>query len=138
MELNYTAIILASVLQFVFGAIWYTPVFGKTWGRIHGFDKYPKEVQEKMMKGMGPILGMQFLATVVTTVVFALLLDGVTTDWSAYSLAGLFWIGFIVPTQVSAVLFGGTEPQWIVKKILIATGGSLGCVMIAAGVLSTM
>jgi hypothetical protein len=138
MELNYLAIIVASVLQFIFGAIWYTPVFGKVWGKIHGFDAYSKAEQQKMMKRMGPLLGMQFLGTLVTTSVFALLLHGFPTDWNIYGLAGFFWLGFIVPTQVSAVLFGGTEPRWIVKKILIMTGGALGCIMIAAAVLSTM
>lgn len=138
MDLNYLAILIAALLQFVFSAVWYTPVFGKTWGRIHGFDKYSKEVQQKMMKEMGPILGLQFIATIVTTFVFALLLPNFTAEWTAYCLAALLWLGFIVPTQVSAVLFGGTEPKWILKKILIMAGGSLGCMMIAAAVLQMM
>lgn len=138
MNLNYTAIIIASVLQFIFGAIWYTPVFGKMWGKIHGFDAYSKAEQQKMMKRMGPLLGMQFLSTIVTTVVFALLLKGFPADWNVYGLGGFFWLGFIVPTQVSAVLFGGTEPQWIVKKLLIMVGGSLGCMTIASAVLGAL
>lgn len=138
MDLSYPAIIVASLLQFAFGAVWYTPVFGKTWGRMHGFEKYSKAEQQKMMKGMGPILGLQFIVTIVTTFVFALLLNSFPTDWNVYGLAGFFWLGFIVPTQISAVLFGGTEPQWIVKKILIMAGGSLGCMMIAAAVLQIM
>ncbi len=138
MDLNYLAIIVASLLQFVFGAIWYTPVFGKMWGKIHGFEKYSQAEQQKMMKSMGPILGIQFLTTIVTTFVFALLLQGFPTTWNVYGLAGFFWLGFIVPTQISAVLFGGTEPQWIVKKILIMAGAALGCMMIAAAVLQAM
>jgi hypothetical protein len=30
---------LATLAQFVVGAIWYTPLFGETWGQIHEFDK---------------------------------------------------------------------------------------------------
>ena len=138
MEVNVLAIIIASVLQFVFGAIWYTPVFGKTWGKIHGFDKHSPEMQKEMMKSMGPLLGMQFVITVLTTSVLAVLLANVTSPWSAYVFAGLCWLGFMVPTQVSAVLFGGTEPRWIVTKILIMAGGALGCMMIAAAVLNAM
>jgi hypothetical protein len=138
MQVNYVAILVASLLQFVFGAVWYTPVFGKVWGKIHGFDKVSKEMQQKMMKGMGPLLAMQFVVTVVTTAVLAVLLAGTTSAWSAYVFAGLCWLGFIVPTQVSAVLFGGTEPRWVVTKILIMAGGSLGCMMIAAAVLTTI
>lgn len=138
MDLNYAAILVAAILQFVFGAVWYTPVFGKVWGKIHGFDTYSKETQQEMMKGMVPLLGMQFVVTIVTTVVLAMFLAGTTSPWSAYTFAGLCWLGFIVPTQVSAVLFGGTDPKWIVKKILIMAGAALGCMMIAAAVLSAM
>jgi hypothetical protein len=138
MQVNYVAILVASLLQFVFGAIWYTPVFGKLWGKIHGFDKVPKEKQQEMMKGMWKLLVMQFLVTIVTTAVLAVLLAGTTSAWSAYAFAGLCWLGFMVPSEISAVLFGGTEPRWVVTKILIMAGGSLGCMMIAAAVLSAM
>ena len=138
MDVNYVAILVAAALQFVFGAIWYTPVFGKVWGKIHGFDKHSAEIQKEMMKKMGPLLGGQFVVTLVTTVVLAMLLNGTTSNWSAYELAGLCWLGFIVPTQVSAVLFGGTEPRWVVTKIFIMAGGALGCMMIAAATLSMM
>jgi len=138
MEVNYLAILVASVLQFVFGAIWYTPVFGKLWGRIHCFDKVSPEVQKEMMKKMGPYLGLQFAVTIVTTVVLAVLLAGTTSTWSTYEFAGLCWLGFIVPTQISAVVFGGTEPRWMVTKILVMNGAALGCMMIAAAVLDLM
>lgn len=138
MQINYAAVLVASLAQFVFGAVWYTPVFGKLWGKIHGFDKVSKAEQQKMMKQMGPLLGMQFLVTVVTTVVLSAMLTGTTSAWNAYMFSGLCWLGFIVPTQVSAVLFGGTEPKWVVTKILIMAGGAFGCMMIAAAVLGAM
>ncbi len=137
-QFNYAAIFVASLAQFIFGAVWYTPVFGKVWGKIHGFDKVSKAEQQKMMKQMVPLLGMQFITTIVTTVVLSAMLVETSNVWSAYAFAGLCWIGFIVPTQVSAVLFGGTEPKWVVTKILIMAGGALGCMMIAAAILSAM
>ena len=136
--MNYTAIFVASVLQFIVGAIWYTPIFGKLWGKIHCFDKRSKAEQEAMMKGMAPWLGLQFVITIVTTFVFALLLNGFPSSWNIYGLAGFFWLGFVVPTQVSAVIFGGTEPKWIAIKIAIMAGGSLLCLEVAAAVLKVM
>lgn len=138
MDINYVAVLVASLAQFVFGAVWYTPVFGRVWGKIHGFDKVSKAEQQKMMKQMVPLLGMQFLVTVVTTVVLSAMLAETSNAWSAYAFAGLCWIGFIVPTQVSAVLFGGTEPKWVVTKILIMAGAAFGCMMIAAAILGAM
>ncbi len=132
MDLNYTAILVASVLQFIVGAIWYTPIFGKTWGKIHSFDVKTPEEQSQMQKEVWKLLLPQFLITIVTSFVFALLLTGFPSDWNIYGLAGFFWIGFIVPTQISAVLFGGTKPGYVVKKILIMAGGALLCMMTLA------
>jgi hypothetical protein len=134
MELNYGAILAATVLQFICGAIWYSFLFGKLWGKIHGFDKLPKEVQQKMMKGMGPFYAVQALMTLITTFVLAIFLTYMP-DWNPYAMAGFFWLGFVVPTQVSAVIFGGTESKWIVKKILVQAGASLVCLEIAAVIL---
>lgn len=136
MNINYVAVLVAAVAQFIFGAIWYMPIFGKMWGKIHGFDQVSPEEQKAMMSKMAPLLLTQFIFTIVTSAVFALLLNGMPIEWNIYGLAGFFWLGFIVPTQVSAVIFGGTDPKWFIHKILIMVFGALGCMMILAGVMS--
>src|SRR3954464_12427219 len=99
MQLNYTAILVATIAQFIFGAIWYMPIFGKTWGKIHDFDQVAPEKQKEMMKGMWKFLVMQFVLTFITTVVFALLLKHISPEWNIYGLAFFLWLGFIMPTQ---------------------------------------
>jgi len=138
MELNYLAVLLATVLQFVCGAVWYSVFFGKLWGQIHGFDKLSKETQQKMMSKMGPFYGIQFLVTLVTSFVLAIFITYLPQDWNVYGLAGFFWLGFVVPAQVSGVIFGGTESKWMVKKIAVQTGASLLCLLSAAWVLKVM
>lgn len=132
---NYWAVLAATVAQFIFGAIWYMPIFGKLWGKIHGFDQVPADKQKEMMKDMWKPLVWQFIFTFVTSWVFALLLNGFPETWNTYGLAGFFWLGFVLPTQVAAVLFGGTEPKWVLTKIAIMAIGSLGCLEILAFVL---
>ena len=138
MYINYVAVVVASVLQFIFGAIWYTPIFGKTWGRIHGFDKLPPEEQQKMMKSVGPMLATQFVITVITTSVFALLLNGFLGNWNVYGLAGFFWLGFMLPAEISAVIFSRTERKMMLLQIAIMAGASLACLEIAAATLHLM
>ena len=138
MELNYTAIVVATLAQFIFSAIWYTPIFGKTWGKIHGFDQVPKEQQKEMMKQMWRPLLTQLVFTFVTTVVFAMLLTGVSPDWNIYGLAFFYWLGFVSPTQVAGVLFGGTKPEWVLSKIAISAGAGLVCMEIIAIVFKWM
>ncbi len=135
MEINYLAVIAATVAQFVVGWIWYGPIFGKLWGQIHGFDKLSKEVQQKMMKEMGPFYGLQLLVTVVTTVVLSIVHNNLP-DWNFFTLAGLLWLGFVAPTQVSGVIFGGTQGKWIFPKIAVQAGGALACLLTAAVILS--
>jgi hypothetical protein len=138
MSLNFVAIIVASVVQFVIGAVWYMPLFGKLWAKIHGFDMLSPEAQKESQKGMAPLLFAQFIVTVVTTVVLAMFLPVLPLEWNPYGIAGFFWLGFVVPTQVSAVLFGGTKSKWMVTKILISTGGALACLLAATFVLTHM
>lgn len=134
MQLNFLAIIIATSVEFIIGAVWYSALFGKLWGEMHGFHKLPKAVQQKMMKSMGPFYVLQAFVTLVTTFVLALFITYLPT-WNAYAMAGFFWIGFVVPTQVSAVVFGGTEPKWMVKKIAVQAGASLLCLEAAAAII---
>lgn len=136
MEINYIAVLAATVLQFIIGAVWYMPLFGNLWGRMHGFDTFSPEVQKEMQKGMTPLLITQFIITLATSFVLAMFLGALPASWNPYGIAGFVWLGFVLPTQISAVIFGGTKPEWVVKKIAVAGGGSLVCLMAAAGVLS--
>jgi hypothetical protein len=131
------AVLLATVVQFIVGMIWYMPVFGKLWGKIHGFDKITKEKQKEMMSQMGPYYFLQLLVTVVTAIVLAKLM-ALTPDYSVYKLGLFVWVGLVVPTQVSAVIFGGTESKWIVKKVVVMAGGSLACILSAVAVISAI
>jgi hypothetical protein len=134
---SIASILTASIVQFIIGFIWYTPIFGKLWGKIHSMGSMSKEEQAKMMKTMGPMFGLQFFMTIVTTVVLGIFLLN-QPSWNPYAMAGFFWIGFVVPTQVSAVIFGGTAPKWIAKKIAIMAGASFFCLEAAAAILSMM
>lgn len=134
MQLNFVAIVLATIAQFIIGAVWYSALFGKLWGRIHGFDKLSKETQAKMMKAMGPFYALQFLVTIITTVVLSIFIT-YQPAWNAYAMVGFFWMGFVVPTQVSAVIFGGTESKWIAKKIAVQAGAAFFCLEAAAAIL---
>lgn len=138
MTLPYVGILAATVAQFIIGAIWYMPVFGNLWGKIHGMDKVPAEERKVMQKSMVPFLLIQLFFTLVTSVVLAIFVTYLPSSWNVYALAGFFWVGFVVPTQVSAVIFGGTEGKWVVKKILIMAGGSLLCLEAGAAIIKLL
>lgn len=127
------AIVLATLAQFAVGAIWYTPLFGNLWGKIHGFDTLDKKTQAKMMKQMGPIFGIQLSITVVTSIVLVLFHKMMTTD-SLFTYTFFIWLGFVVPAHISGILFGGTPQKWIAIKAAIMAGGSLVALLAGAAV----
>lgn len=137
MEINVLAVALATIAQFALGAVWYMPLFGNVWRDIHGFDKLTKAQQNQAQKDMMPMLGVQLVVTLMTTLILAKAIV-LLPEYSAYTLAVGAWVGFMVPVQISGVIFGGTDPKWITKKIAVMTGGSLVCVLAAAAILSAM
>lgn len=137
MSINYTAVLVASVVEFAVGAIWYMPLFGNLWGKIHGFAKMTKKEQAEARKGMAPLMVTQFVGTIITTFVLAKFIT-MLPGYSVYKLAVMAWAGFVVPTQVAAVIFGGTDKQWMVTKTLIMASGSLVCLLAAAAVLKAL
>ena len=134
MDFNIWAIVAATIVQFGIGAVWYIAVFPKQWGETFGFDKLSEAKQKELQAQMGPYYGLQLVVTVLTSVGIAYLLSVTTIEW--YNLAVWLWAGFVVPTQVSAVIFGGVEPQWIARRLAIMASGSLACLLGAAYVIS--
>lgn len=138
MDINFLAVGIAVVLQFILGAVWYSPVlFGNIWAKIHKCDNLSKEEMQKLQSEMMPFYGVQLLVTAITTIILAMLITELP-QLSPFSIALLVWIGFVVPTEVSAVIFGGDEKKWFGKKISIMAGASLCCLLIAATVLSIL
>lgn len=134
MHVNYIAIVIATLVQFMIGALWYTVIFGKLWGKMHGFDKLSKEEQEKMQKEVMPFYGVQILMTFISTFVLALFIN--YTGWNPFALAAFMWLGFVLPTEVSSVIFSGTEKKWMLKKIAVQAGSILVCLEVAATILN--
>ena len=137
MQVNILAVIVATIAMFAVGAFWYMVPFAKEWGKIHGFDKRSEKEQKEMQSKMGPYYGVQLIVTVLSAWVLAVLI-GLLPTYSPYFIAFLVWLGFVLPAQVSSVIFGGTEPKYIVSKSAIMAGEALLHLLAAALVISLM
>lgn len=135
--MNNMAVLAATGAMFAVGAFWYMVPFAKQWGKIHGFDKLDKKTQKEMQAQMGPYYFLQIVVTVLSAFALAKHIS-LLPSYSVYSLASLVWAGFVLPTQVSAVIFGGTEAKWIFKKISIMAGEALVHLLVAAWVISAI
>lgn len=136
MEVNYVLVAVATVVQFVLGALWYSPVlFGKIWMEIMECTNIPPEELKKMQKEMAPFYGLQLVLTLLTTLAFANLVPYVTA-FSIYHLAFWIWVGFIAPIQIGSVVWANTEKKYWLKQILIMISFQLVSIMITAWILS--
>ena len=136
MQVNYTLVVVASIIQFIVGALWYSPLmFGKWWMQIMEVTHLGKEELQKMQKEMGPFYALQFFLTLFTTASFANLMPYISS-FSIYHVAFWLWIGFIVPIQISTVLWGKTKKRYWAKQIFVMVSMQLAGIMLAAFVLS--
>lgn len=51
-HINILAIVIAVVANFILGFIWYTPLFGKIWGREMRYNMEEKPQTSVLVKGM--------------------------------------------------------------------------------------
>lgn len=91
MDINWLAVIVAAVAAFLVGALWYSPLlFAKAWQREVGIT------DAGLAKGgMGRILGLAFVLTLIATLVFHMFLGaspGALFGTGAGFAAGLFWV----------------------------------------------
>ncbi|MEO5949471.1 MAG: DUF1761 domain-containing protein [Candidatus Saccharimonas sp.] len=137
MQVSIVAVIAATAAMFAVGAFWYMVPFAKAWGRIHDFDKRSKAEQQEMQSKMGPYYGVQLVMTVLSAWMLAILIS-VLPNYSPYLLALIVWLGFVLPAQVSSVIFGGTAPKYIPLKTAIMAGEALLHLQAAAFIINAI
>ena len=127
---NYVSILIASVLSFVVGMLWYSSaLFGNKWAKLAGvsMDKAKK-------KGVGKSMLLGFISTLVLAYVFQYLMGMLNyTGASAGAVLGFWlWLGFLATSLIGGVLWEGkpwglyflNSAYWLVNLLVI--GVALG------------
>lgn len=135
-DINYLAIIIAVIINFIVGFIWYTPLFGKVWGKEMGYDMDEKPQSSVMIKGMLFMLIGNFL--------FAYVLAHNIAAWSFVPgmeemgqmnnviMTALFtWLGFYLPGELGATVW--EKKSW--KLFAINTSYHFISLLVVAGVI---
>ena len=97
---------IAAVANFIIGALWYGPLFGKTWMRLSG-------ITMESMKGMSmtPVKAMTlgFIGTLLLSLVLAHMAAAFEAAGAAGALELAFWIwlGFFLPVVAGGYLWEG-------------------------------
>ena len=112
--INFFAIFAAVAASFVFGALWFGPLFGKKWAALMNMPADFKPAPGFMLRALGLTVFGTFLTTYVlahSVAVWHPSVWGVGADSAAYLygfMAGFFtWIGFYVPLLLGQVMWEG-------------------------------
>ena len=136
-KINVLAVVISVVANFILGFIWYTPLFGKAWGKEMGYDPNQKPEKSVMMKGM--------LFMVLGNFLFAWVLAHNMAAWNfvpgikemgaipnAFTAAIFTWLGFYFPGELGATVW--EKKSW--KLFAINSGYQLASLLVVALILS--
>ena len=102
----YIKILVSAIASFLFGWLWYGPLFGKKWMKLmsSGFNK--KSISSvKIKPTTAMVLG--FLSTVLTAYILSLFINSLraVTITEGLWIGFWLWLGFIATTTLGTVLW---------------------------------
>lgn len=114
MSVNYLAVLVAAAIEFGLGALWFGPLYGKSWMAAHGWT-------EEDLAGGNPMrsLGIRAVATLVAAFVLAhfVNLAGAETIAAGMQLGFWIWLGFVAVFTLDSVLFEmGSIKAWAINN----------------------
>lgn len=108
-HVNIWSIIVAAVVAYVIGALWYSPVlFGKEWMRLKGISE--KDITAESKRGIWKLYIIQLITTVVLFCVlgFIVTATGSIIAGDGIFLAFLAWLGFSLMPAIGDMLWNKT------------------------------
>jgi hypothetical protein len=124
---NYLAVLVAAIVIFVLGGLWYSPVlFVKKWVALQG--KTEEQIRAEAASANMPLLYTSaFVTALITSWVMAHLLEHFAhaVDPSVMQLnaahGAMFgfvcWLGFAAPTSYATAIFSGQPKQlWLINS----------------------
>lgn len=139
MHINFTAVLVAVVANFVLGFIWYTPLFGKAWAKEMNVDMNRKPTGGEMAKGLSFMIIGNFLMAYVfahTTAAWGYVprADQMSSTEMILDATFFTWLGFYLPVDLSRVAW--EKASW--KLFGINTGYHFMTLLVAAIILTLM
>jgi len=137
LKINIAAILVAVAVNFVLGFIWYTPLFGKLWGREMGYDPNIKVESKVLAKGMifmviGNFLFAWVFAHNIAAWQFVPGIQEMGKVPSILNSAIFTWLGFYVPGLLGSTVW--ESKSWTL--FAINAGYNLLSLLVVASILT--
>lgn len=96
-EINWLAVVVAAIVAFVIGGLWYGPLFGKAWMEANGFTE-----DKLKQRRTGVVFGLSLVCSLVAAFVLAMFIGseaGASFGAIAGLLAGAGWVAMFTGIQ---------------------------------------
>jgi hypothetical protein len=106
---NWLAIIVAAVVKFAIGAVWYAPLFGKQWRELQGIPEGAPQ------DGLVQAMVVQIITDLVMAYVLArfIVYSSATDLWTGAFVGVMAWFGFVITIMVGAIFYEKRPPMLI-------------------------
>ena len=135
---NYLAVLVAAVLMFALGGLWYSPVlFARKWTALQG--KTEEQMRAQAATANMPLMYVSaFVCSLITAIVIAHILSHMASIMPTGAVHGAFfglmaWVGFVAPTAYATALFSGKPKQlWLIDSTYYLVSFMLAGLILAA------
>ena len=126
MKINYPAVLVAAVLHWILGAVWYG-IFTNKFVELMAWT--PQQLTEMESKSNTKELALAFLASLVLVYVLAHFVQYTKAINLVGGLQTAFWLwlGFIATTQLATVIFEGRKPGLYLLNVGYQLVACLAC-----------
>ena len=105
MKINYPAVIVAAVIHFMIGGLWYSVLFGKKFLEIVGWT--PEQQAQIVAQTHWSAYLIAFLTSLILvgTLAYFIAYTGAKGVAGGMQTAACLWLGFVATTQLATVIF---------------------------------
>ncbi len=136
LPINYAAVLVAAIANFIIGFLFHGPVLGKTWmklANIHptGNEKFSQMIPQMVKNLLANILFAYVLAVVYLFASTSTYMGG-HGAWSGIVTAFWVWLGFVVTiTSIDVIWMGKSYKLWLFELFssfvsILAMGAIIG------------
>ncbi len=99
---NYLAVLVAALANYIIGAIWYSALFRKSWTKLMGMSEMKVSVASVIVGIVGALLMSYVLDHAL---IFANTYMGTSGVGAGLIVGALNWLGFIAPVTIGVVTY---------------------------------
>ncbi|MDQ6770858.1 MAG: DUF1761 domain-containing protein [Gemmatimonadota bacterium] len=135
---NYLAVLVAAIVIFMLGGLWYSPVlFAKRWIALQG-----RTEEQERAQAAAANMPLMYISAFVCSLIIALVMAHIMAHMASVMPVGpahgaafglMLWLGFVAPTSYATAIFSGTPKQlWLINSMYNLVSFVLAGIILAA------